>query len=81
MNFDPSIFDLLMPIISGCSMYIPEKRLYATEIEYLLEKKNYNFSMTPSLAKNLELKNNSSLRVMIIGGEKLTKMILKIYQK
>ena len=29
--------------------------------------------MTPSLAKNLELKNNSSLRVMIIGGEKLTK--------
>lgn len=74
MNFDPSIFDLLMPIISGCSMYIPEKRLYATEIEYLLEKEKITiFSMTPSLAKNLELKNNSSLRVMIIGGEKLTK--------
>lgn len=78
MSFDPSIFDILMPIMHGATIYIPNGRVYGSDLEKIIYNEKITIiTMTPSLAENLEIPLNSNLRLVNIGGEKLTRDIIK----
>ncbi|SEL32691.1 condensation domain-containing protein [Paenibacillus sp. OK003] len=72
MTFDPSIMDILLPLYTGASIYIPDKRLYGVEMEKVLRDENITaITITPSLIRVLELNDVPSLKTIMIGGEKL----------
>ncbi|MFJ6264446.1 AMP-binding protein [Lysinibacillus xylanilyticus] len=72
MTFDPSIMDILLPLYSGASIFIPEKRYYGSDMEKVLYEHAITvFSVTPSLLRVLDLTKVKSLTKIIVGGEQL----------
>lgn len=74
MIFDPSIMDILYPIVVGASIYIPQQRFYGEELEEVLQEEKITvLTMTPSLLRVSNLSKNTFLEKIIVGGEKLRK--------
>lgn len=73
MTFDPSIMDVLLPITVGAKIYIPIEKLIGEDLEELLAEKQITIlTCTPSLLKNIDLTLVKSLKLLFVGGEKLT---------
>lgn len=73
MTFDPSIMDVLLPMTVGAKVYIPLEKLIGEELEELLAKEQVTLmTCTPSLLKNMDLTQINSLKMLFVGGEKLT---------
>lgn len=78
MIFDPSVTDILYPIIIGAKIYIPHERLYGADLEEVLEEEKVTaLSMTPSLLRVSNFTKNTFLKKIIVGGEKLSQSDLQ----
>ncbi|KAL8871747.1 MAG: hypothetical protein Q9174_002487, partial [Haloplaca sp. 1 TL-2023] len=77
--FDSSVWEIFAPLLNGSCLYIPthEQRL-ASLTDYLNKYEVEYFSSTPTVAQNLlqSLDRVPSLKILDLGGEAMTKLVI-----
>ncbi|HFM6348249.1 TPA: AMP-binding protein, partial [Enterococcus faecium] len=78
-SFDPSITEVLLPLINGATIYLSNERLLGNELEnYLIKNKINSLTITPTLLLELNLDKVETLDKLYVGGEKFE---IELYKK
>ncbi len=83
LTFDPSIEQILVPLLSGATLFIREKEVWDSQtLKTKIEKHNISVVNIPTAFWNQvvgdwstvsSLPNSDSFRLMVVGGEKMAK--------
>ncbi|THC96198.1 hypothetical protein EYZ11_004317 [Aspergillus tanneri] len=80
-SWDPSIQDMLHGLVSGSCLCVPSDTEWQENLAEAVLRMQANWiTMTPSLARSLNPENFPTIKTIVIGGERITRQELQLWQ-
>jgi amino acid adenylation domain-containing protein len=79
-GFDPSVEQMFLALLNGHTLVVPKENMWMDEtafIGYLRREKVTHIQMTPSLLRQINLRDVDSLKRVVVVGEAVTNELLE----